>query len=261
MWKRSVVLLAIVLVGGVDADRMKHDHDSSTAESGGFVDSIISPFNALVDQITSFGKDKPESSSTAPSAGEAVNFPFPRITVRRQSSSTGNNGNNGSTGNGAKTNTTAITVTPHQRGTGLDRNPPQQDTTLERAMLFTICPETATQYDRASVNWIPVDGQNKTHSILQYRLCNAASLQPRFVAGFSLRNEANAFGSASFMARSMICGAFSPEQTPCENRVTKANPCLIGTTTLPVPFDPMATMATLTVLTAPPATTAIKMCL
>jgi len=160
---------------------------------------------------------------------------------------------------GHSVNTTTIHISPEQRANNTHYGSTGGSSLLQQAMLFTRCDDFATPFDKAYVNWIPT-GTNKT-SLLQYQLCAAASLQPHLITGFAMINLPNKYGSQGFSARVDICGSRSVGHVPCTNRTSDESPCLTGTTEIPVKFDPQATETVLALLTTPPATTVIRMCL
>ncbi len=197
----------------------------------------------------------PEAAAAPPVPFPIFDRPVPRPPRRlSRSSSTGAAVAHGSTGSFTGP------VTPEQRANTTRDNPMPTEDALSRALMFTVCNETATSFDQAFVNWIPGPaGANLSY--LQYQLCAAASLQPRLVSSFGLVNLDNSLGSKKFVARVNICGRQSAGQVSCSNRVSALRPCLTGITSVPVAFDPAATRTTLTVGTLPPATSTIRMCL
>ncbi len=236
----------------------------------------ISPFHGLIGKIGSTLSRATSSSTAAPEAG-AIQFPglFPprpgtgRLVPGQRSSSGAVLGGSastavattGSTGRPPIHSSTA-TARPIVRGNSTNFADPAATAALEKAMLFTVCPETASETDRAYVNWIPSWKPNdNSTSWLQYQLCSANSLQPRLITGFGLVNKANPFGSNAFSTKTDICGPLSTNKVRCLGRVTRQSPCLSGTVQIEVPFDARATQASLLLLTTPPATSVIRLCL
>lgn len=144
----------------------------------------------------------------------------------------------------------------------LNISPAELASVSRRALLFTTCPRENTPEDKVTVNWMPnPDPRDFRTSIIRYQICKAASLQPRLVTGFRIENPGNSVNSRGFTARIDICGPKSATKVSCASRTVRFNGCLSGQVRAPFPFDPNAITATLSLLTTPPATTLIRLCL
>lgn len=130
---------------------------------------------------------------------------------------------------------------------------------LDAALFFDHCQDTS-QGVHAYINWMPNTKNNQT-SLLNYNFCISPSLQPRLITNLVMINQANPFGSKSFVSRVSLCGSGSLGGQPCDTRDSKNIQCNQGFALLPLPFDPLATNTKIELRTAPPATSQLTLCL
>lgn len=130
----------------------------------------------------------------------------------------------------------------------------------ETALLFEPCAlKIADQYD-VSVNWYPDAAAPESSSVLDYSICRAPSLQPKFVDALELHPLGQTGDEKTGALRVALCGPMSESKVSCRRLNVGRMQCLKGSVRAPVAYDGALLQARMSVHEYPPATSVFKLC-